>query len=713
MSWERLGSKIYPRHLERLAIVYVRQSTMVQVVRNTESTRLQYGLVDRAVALGWAAARVMVIDDDLGRSGADGVDRPGFQRLVTEISLGHVGLVVGIDMSRLARSGRDWYQLIELCALTGALLADSDGVYDPGEYNDRILLGLKGTMSQAELHLIKQRMQAGRASKARRGEMAIALPIGYWRRPSGEVVLDPDEQVQTVVQLIFAKFVELGSIQGVMRYLVEHGVAVGKRLRSGPDKGQVAWIRPARATVTCMLNSPIYAGIYAYGRRRVDPARQRPGHPKAGLRRQDPDEWIAMIEGALPAYISVEQYQANLARLATNKPHADTPGAVRFGPALLTGLLRCGRCRRRMTVCYHVDAGKPRISYNCTGARAEYGGPVCQRMSGRCIDQAVTEAVLQALTPAAVEVSLHAVEQVHTDRARLEQIWQQRLERARINVDHARRCYQLVEPENRLVARQLEAGWEQALTDQRRLVEDHDRFCQTTPPTLTPAQREAITAAAHDLPRVWRAATTTNADRKEIIRSVLDEITVLAQGRTELVDLTLTWAGGQTSHVTVRRPLQRLEDLSYYPQLVARIVELSDAGMTPESIVIRLREEGFRHGRDDRDIGWRAVEQILLRTGHTINRGHQPRRVHPDQAPHDNEWWLADLAAELGVTLGTIHRWRQQGRLTGRQETYAPHRWILQADPAKLAELRNHLDRVRGRTTRVHPRFAEPADHIT
>jgi DNA invertase Pin-like site-specific DNA recombinase len=712
-SWERTGSKIGPRQLERQAVVYVRQSTMGQVVRNTESTRLQYGLVDRAVALGWKAARVMVIDDDLGRSGAGSVDRPGFQRLVTEISLGHVGLVVGIDMSRLARSGRDWYQLVELCALTGALLADSDGVYDPGEYNDRLLLGLKGTMSQAELHLIKQRMQAGRASKARRGEMAIALPIGYWRRPSGDVMLDPDEQVQTVVRLIFAKFVELGSIQGVMRYLVEHGIAVGKRLQSGPDKGQVAWIRPARATVTCMLNSPIYAGIYAYGRRRVDPTGQRPGHPQSGLRRRDPDEWIAKIEDALPAYISVGQYQANLARLAANKPHADTPGAVRFGPALLTGLLRCGRCRRRMTVCYHVDAGKPRTSYNCTGARAEYGGPVCQRMSGRCIDQAVTAAVLEALTPAAVQVSLHAIEQVHTDRARLEQLWRQRLERAQITVDRARRCYQLVEPENRLVARQLEATWEKALTDQRHLIEDHDRFCQATPPKLTDTQRAAITAAAHDLPRVWQAPTTTNADRKEIIRSVIDEIVVHTQGRSELVDLTLTWAGGQTSQACARRPLQRLEDLSYYPQLVARIGELSEAGLTPEAIVIHLRTEGYRHARGDHDIGRRAVEQVLLRTGHTINRSHQPRRVHPDQAPQDNERWLADLAAELGVTLGTIHRWRQQGRLAGRQETYPPHRWILHADPTKLAELRTHLDRVRGRATRVHPRFTEAADHDT
>jgi DNA invertase Pin-like site-specific DNA recombinase len=382
MPWERLDGKVTTAHRQRLAIVYVRQSSKQQVLDHGESTRLQYALVDRAVALGWVASRVVVIDDDLGKSGASAVDRAGFQRLVTEITMGHVGLVLGIEMSRLARSGRDWYQLLELCSLSGALLADTDGVYDPGEYNDRLLLGLKGTMSEAELYLIKQRMQAGRVNKARRGDLAIALPTGYWRRPCGEAVLDPDEQVQTVVRLIFTKFAELGSIQAVMRWLVEAGIEVGSRARTGPGKGEVVWRRPARATLTCMLNSPIYAGIYAYGRRRIDPASKRPGHPGSGLRRREPDQWLARIEGALPAYISIEQYQANLERLAANRPHADVPGAVRFGPALLTGLLRCGRCRRRMTVSYRGDAGKPRTAYNCTSARAEYGGPTARTCPG-------------------------------------------------------------------------------------------------------------------------------------------------------------------------------------------------------------------------------------------------------------------------------------------------------------------------------------------
>ena len=373
----------------RLAVIYVRQSTKQQVIDHSESTRLQYALVDRAAAMGWAAARIIVIDDDLGKSGSSAVDRAGFQRLVTEISLGHVGLVLGTEMSRLARSGKDWYQLIELCALAGALLADLDGVYDPVQYNDRLLLGLKGTMSAAELHLIKQRMQAGRVSKARRGEMAIALPAGYARRPSGEAAFDPDEQVQAVVRLVFAKFAEIDrhGPGGDALSRAEQGIEMGIRMRSGPLKGEVVWKRPARATITCMLHSPIYAGIYAYGRRRVDPMRQRPGHPGSGLRGYAEDEWLARIEGALPAYISVGQYRANLARLAANETRAGTPGAVRYGPALLAGLLRCGRCARRMTVTYHVDNGIPRISYDCTGARADYGGPACsahvRALSGR------------------------------------------------------------------------------------------------------------------------------------------------------------------------------------------------------------------------------------------------------------------------------------------------------------------------------------------
>ena len=714
MPWERLGGKVTSCQTGRLAVIYVRQSTKQQVIDHSESTRLQYALVDRAAAMGWAAARIIVIDDDLGKSGSSAVDRAGFQRLVTEISLGHVGLVLGTEMSRLARSGKDWYQLIELCALAGALLADLDGVYDPVQYNDRLLLGLKGTMLAAELHLIKQRMQAGRVSKARRGEMAIALPAGYARRPSGEAAFDPDEQVQAVVRLVFAKFAEIGTVQGVMRYLVEQGIEMGIRMRSGPLKGEVAWKRPARATITCMLHSPIYAGIYAYGRRRVDPMRQRPGHPGSGLRGYAEDEWLARIEGALPAYISVGQYRANLARLAANDPRAGTPGAVRYGPALLAGLLRCGRCARRMTVTYHVDNGIPRISYDCTGARAEYGGPACQHMSGRCLDVFVTGQVLAALVPAAAEVSLRAAEQILADRAGIEKIWRLRLERAQIDVDRAQRCYRLTEPENRLVARALEKDWEAALAAQQQLTEDWHRFCQNAPPALTTQQKAAITAAAADLPGLWVAPSTTDADRKEVIRAVIDEITIAIRGRSELVDVTVSWAGGQQTHEVIRRPIQRSEDLSYYPHLAERITELAGAGWDPGRIADQLNAEGFLPARGAGPIRHRLVTQILHRTGAPITHRREPLPAHPDDAPGKHEWWLPLLAAELGVTAGTIRKWLHQGRITGRQETRHPHRWIIHADPSALAELRAHIDRVRGRTTRVHPKFADDTpNHVT
>jgi DNA invertase Pin-like site-specific DNA recombinase len=676
MPWEHTGSKIAARHRERLAVVYVRQSTRQQVVGHQESTRLQYALVDRAMALGWEASRVVLIDDDLGKSGSSAEHRAGFQRLVTEVSLGHVGLVLGTEMSRLARSGKDWYQLLELCALGGCLLADTDGVYDPTEYNDRLLLGLKGTMSEAELYLINQRMRAGRVNKARRGELAIALPVGYWRHPSGEAVLDPDEQVQSVVRLVFAKFAELGSVQGVVRFLVEHGIQLGVRARSGPDKGEIVWKRPARATITGMINSPIYAGVYVYGRRLTDRRGVRAAHGRAWSRRRTArrEECLAWIEDALPAYISLAQYEANLDRLKANRAHCDVPGAVRVGPALLAGLLRCGRCGRRMTVGYHVDAGRPRISYNCTGARSEWGGPHCQHLSGGCLDAYVAGQVLQVLSPAAVEIHLQAVQQALADRAAVEKVWQQRLERAQQQADRARRCYRL----------------------QRQ-----------APEQLSARDQEAIRQAAADLPRLWEAPGVTHADRKEVVRAVVDEITVSIRGVSELVDVTLHWAGGRTTTGLVRRPIQYFEHLSYYPRLQQRVLELAEAGWHPAKIADQLNRDGYQSARADGPIRYRVVAQILRRNGRALSHRRDPLPIDPAEAPRDNEWLLPQLAAHLGCTTGTLRGWLRDSHLTGRQETRAPHRWILLAPPEKVDELRDRLARARGRKTRVHPRFAE------
>ena len=367
-----------------------------------------------------------------------------------------------------------------------------------------------------------------------------------------------------------------------------------------------------------------------------------------------------------------------------------------------------------MTVTYHVDNGIPRISYDCTGARAEYGGPACQHMSGRCLDVFVTGQVLAALVPAAAEVSLRAAEQILADRAGIEKIWRLRLERAQIDVDRAQRCYRLTEPENRLVARALEKDWEAALAARQQLTEDWHRFCQNAPPALTTQQKAAITAAAADLPGLWAAPSTTDADRKEVIRAVIDEITIAIRGRSELVDVTVSWAGGQQTHEMIRRPIQRSEDLSYYPHLTERITELASAGWDPGRIADQLNTEGFLPARGAGPIRHRLVTQILHRTGTPITHRRQPLPAHPDDAPGKHEWWLPLLAAELGVTTGTIRKWLHQGRITGRQETRHPHRWIIHADPSALAELRADIDRVRGRTTRVHPKFADDTpNHVT
>ena len=488
--------------------------------------------------------------------------------------MGRAGIVLGTEMSRLARTGRDWHQLLELCSLSGVLLADPDGVYDPGVYNDRLLLGLKGTMSEAELYLIRQRMLSGRLAKAERGELAIPLPIGYVRRPSGEAALDPDEQAQHVVRLVFSTFTRLGTVNGVLRYLVSQQVQLPVRVHAGPSKGELEWRRPTRETLQNMLHNPVYAGYFAWGRRQVDQRRKAPGRPSTGRVVKDSTEWLVLLPGRLPAYITKEEYEANLARMAANQQTAATPGAPRDGAALLSGLLRCGRCGgHRMSVRYPDGAGRARSvhGYTCSFYQANYGtGGPCQHVSGPALDCYISGQVLEAVAPAALEVSMAAASQAEDERAMLVKLWRQRVERARYDADRARRQYQLAEPENRLVTRQLEAGWEAALAEAARLEADYQRFAEEQPATLTAAERAAIQALAGDLPRVWHAPSTTQADRKELLRILIQDITVNVAGNSEIVDVTITWAGGHQTTGRAVRPVGRLDQLSYFPALLAR-----------------------------------------------------------------------------------------------------------------------------------------------
>jgi DNA invertase Pin-like site-specific DNA recombinase len=690
--WEGLEGKVGPRHRDRLAAVYVRQSTAQQVQDHQESTRLQYGLAERAVALGWAASRVLVIDDDLGHS-ASGVDaRPGFQRLVSEVGLDHVGIVLGIEMSRLARSGREWHQLLELCALSGTLLGDPDGIYDPAGHNDRLLLGLKGTISEAELHLIKQRMWSGRLAKARRGQLAVPLPAGFVRRPSGEAALDPDEQVQAVIGLVFGLFDRLGTVNAVLCFLADNHIQVGVRLREGPERGELQWRRPSRAGVQNILRNPAYAGIYAYGRSRVDPRRRQAGRPFTGRVRTAREDWTVFLPGLLPAYISIEQYEKNRQRMDANRSRSQSVGAARNGPALLAGLVACGRCGKKMTVGYQRGAdAQLRPVYVCAREKSDYGGGQCQQLAGSPVDVYVTGLLLDALAPAALEVSLAAAEQAEAQRAQVDRIWRQRLERAEFAADRARRQYQLTEPENRLVARQLEKDWEAALAERERLGEEYDRFTATRPRALTLAELAQIHALAADIPAIWHAPTTTGADRKQLIRHLVEQVRITVLGTSEKVDIQVVWAGGHRTTAQITRPVACLTQLSYYPQLAVRARELADGGCTIAQIAERLNAEGFRPPKRIPAFTPNAVSDLLRALG--IQRSHIPARGNrPALAQH--EWWLRDLAEHLGMSQVTLDAWVRRGWADGYLHPQARLR-VVRADPAEVERLRalHHVPR--------------------
>ena len=707
--WGQSQEKIRAEHRDRAAVVYVRQSSRQQVLEHSESTRLQYALVERAAALGWARSQIVVIDDDLGVSAATADARAGFARLVTEVTMGRVGIVLGIEMSRLARTGRDWHQLLELCSLSGVLLADPDGVYDPGFYNDRLLLGLKGTMSEAELYLIRQRMLSGKLAKAERGELAIPLPIGYLRRPSGEVILDPDEQAQHVVRLIFDTFARLGTLNAVLRYLVDHQVQVPVRAHAGPGKGEIEWRRPNRETLQIMLHNPVYAGYYAYGRRQVEPRKKIPGRPSTGRVVKDSAEWLVLLPGRLPAYITAEQYEANVARMAANRQTATTPGAPRDGSALLSGLLRCGLCGgHRMSVRYHDGSRRPDSAhgYVCAFYQVNYGtGGPCQHIAGPALDAYITGQVLAAVAPAALEVSMAAAAQAQAERDSLDRLWRQRIERARYAADRARRQYQLAEPENRLVVRQLEKEWEAALAEASRLEADYQRFTEQQPKTLTTAERAAIAALASDLPRVWNAPTTTMADRKELLRILIEKITVAVAGTSELVDVTITWAGGHQTTGQAVRPVARLDQLSYYPALLARVTELAAAGATTRQIAEALNTEGFRPPK--RTSRYRPEQVRILLNQHNLRTSYQRGQPAALASLAPGEWSVPGLAAALGMPTASLYNWIYRGWATARHAPGSKN-WIITANAAQMQQLRERRARPAGYYS--HARWTQPAN---
>jgi DNA invertase Pin-like site-specific DNA recombinase len=675
-----LSPKLRPWHLDRLAIVYVRQSTPQQVLDHKESTARQYALADRAVALGWPRDRVLTIDDDLGKSGQSIEGRPGFQRLRAEVALDHVGLILGLEMSRLARCCKDWHQLLELCGRYRVLLADAEGVYDPTEYADRLLLGLHGVMNEAELHVLKQRMYQGKVNKARRGELLGTPPIGYLRLATGEWVIDPDEQVQAVVRLLFDQFDREATLHGLLRYLVHHQIRIPVRLAGGPNKGQLEWRRPNRATLQNLLRHPSYAGAYRFGYRPTDPRKQQAGRPSTGRSIRRPEECLVLLKDRLPAYISWERFEANQQRLAANRNLPTTPGAPRNGPALLAGLVRCGRCGRRLVVRY--GGPKPCVAYTCTRGSADYAEPLCQGLSNAgTLEELVAGQLLAAVQPAALEASLAAVAGVKQQRAELARQWQLRRERAAIEVDRAARQYQACEPENRLVARELERRWEEALRQERQLDDEYDRFLRAAPAELRDTALSSIRALAADLPAVWAAATTTPADRQRIARLLLERVVVTVDKASERVEVTLHWVGGLVRSHTITRPVARYSQQADYPRLVARLRELCTGRCTSAEIAQRLNAEGFRPPKRTKQFTGEMVRRL------TVHLGLFRRRRHGSRAGlAADEYRPMGLARHLGISRDTIRRWLRAGWLNVRRDEDGHH--VIWADAGELRRLR-------------------------
>lgn len=671
--------KIHRRHLERTAAVYIRQSSMQQVQRNQESTKIQYGLVRLAQGLGWDPDRITIIDEDLGVSAASAAGRAGFQYLLAEVALDHVGLIVGVEMSRLARSNKDWHQLLELCARFGTLIADLDGLYDPSHYNDRLLLGLKGTMSEAELHILRQRLLHGKLHKARRGELGVPVPTGYLRQPSGEVILDPDEEVQLAVRTVFEEFDRLGTAHGVLRSLARRNAQIGVRRRTRPDLGRLEWHAPHRGMVINILRHPIYAGAYAYGRRQTDPRRQQPGRPATGRTPLlPPEQWQVCLQDRFPAYISWEHYERNQMRLNANRQAVRAE--PRNGSALLSGLVVCGHCGYRMSVQYGRSArGRLYARYVCAHAAAARGEAVCSGLSAARLDEVISDLTLTALQPAALELSLRVSAEIEEERCKADSVWQKRLQRARYEAERAERQYHAVEPENRLVARNLERAWEEKLQAERALQEEYHRERKQQPRHLTEDERETIRNLATQLPELWDAPTTTPADRKEVLRLLVDRIVVTVDKETEYVDVTAHWSGGHETQTRMRRPVARLAALSRHDELLDEIRRLRGEGYSAPQIAETLNRDGWVTPTQRSPFNERLVRAMVYRYG-SPPKG--PRRRLSDDP---NEWSLAELAGELEMPSVTLYGWLRRGWLKTRS-IRGQH--VVITDPPELKRLR-------------------------
>ena len=687
---ERIGTA----HRAKLAYVYVRQSSVGQLRHHQESTTLQYRLVDRALGLGWPRERVEIIDEDLGKSGADAQQRRGFQRLIAEVGLGRVGLVLSFDASRLARNNRDWHQLLELCSLFGVLIADSERLYDPIAYHDRLLLGLSGIMSEAELHQLRMRLHQGERQKAARGELRLPLPAGLAFAAGGAIMLNPDAEVQARLRLVFTKFVELGSAKAVMRYLRRAVLALPVRPLIGPAPHAVVWREADDARVRAILGNPAYAGAYVYGRRRAAPERRGPGSMNPTTK-VPPGEWEVCLRDAHPGYISWEEFMANTERLADNVGcfRAGRRGVPRRGSALLQGLVVCGGCGRRMGLHYSGPASDFPV-YRCRADRGLPDRPRCQEVRAPHVDAAVERLMLEALAPDRIAMALAALDALDADTQLLERQWVLKRERAAFETERARRQYDAVEPENRLVARSLEAIWEERLRAAERVEQDYERWKAEQAGALDDTDRARITALGADLPDLWQKAAM--ADRKALLRLVINEV-ILDQSRIAgRTWMRIVWQTGAHSEHAVIRNTAAYARHAQADRIEVRIRALSAEGHMDANIADALNREGFTNTRG-KPFDHGTVHLLRRRWGIPTVKINGTD-FNPPRWP-DGSYSVQGAAAAIGITAQTVFKWLRKGHLHGWQ--------LVKGQPWKISLTDEQINRLRANVQRTSPSIKE------
>lgn len=643
-------SKVMASHLARQAYLYVRQSTLRQVIENQESTRRQYALRQRAIALGWSSDDIVVIDKDLGQSGASAVDREGFQELVSAVSLGRAGIVLGLEVSRLARNSTDWHRLLEICALTETLILDEDGIYDPAHFNDRLLLGLKGTMSEAELHVLRSRLRGGILNAARRGALRWGLPIGFVRDEAGRAVLDPDQQVQHAIRLLFETFGRLGTACSTVKHFNQQGLLFPKRLGNGPRRGEVLWDRLGLQRTVSILHNPCYAGAYVYGRKRSRKLPSgRTAHSKVAR-----DAWIVFLRDAHPGYISWDEHERieQQLRRSAQAYGIDRRGPPREGPALLQGLAVCGVCGIRMSVRYHYRRTGTVPDYTCFIHTIEHREPPCQIIPGAAIDEAISKLLVERMTPMALEVTLAVQTEIQHRLDDADQLRSQQVERAEYEGNLARRRFMQVDPDNRLVADALEAEWNQKLRATESARQDCETQRERDRTLLDELQCQRIRALAEDFPAIWNDPATPHRERKRMAALLLEDVTLI---RGDQIIAHVRFRGGATTTLTLPRPLQHWQHRQTPKPVIEQIDALLEDHTDGQAATI-LNEQGVSTGTGGRFDG-HAIDWVRRRWGLKSLR---------ERLRDKGMMSVAEMARHLGMREWEVRDLRTCGRLQGR-----------------------------------------------